>query len=255
MKRFLLLALVIVTVLYSNFPGTEAPISETRPQVASVSEAVLNATSSRKSLVTPTVPLHTVVKVIDGDTVILDIGGSRETVRLIGINTPETVDPRKGVECFGREASAEARKQLDGRRVKIESDPSQDARDKYGRLLLYVTREDGLSFNEYMIRAGYAYEYTYKIPYTYQMEFKKAEAEARVLKKGLWSDGLCAKEIQMDVPVPVASGFVCSVNTYGCRDFKTQSEAQSVFEACGGSDNDIHRLDSDGDGIVCESVK
>ena len=66
-----------------------------------------------------------VIKVIDGDTITVNINGKTTTLRLIGINTPETVDPRKPVECFGREASAKAHELLDGKRVRLEYDPSQ----------------------------------------------------------------------------------------------------------------------------------
>jgi len=83
----------------------------------------------------------------------------RYTMRLIGINTPETVDPRKPVECFGREASAEAKRLLTGQRVRIELDPSQNTYDRYGRLLGYVFVRDvergaleDMHFNLYMIK-------------------------------------------------------------------------------------------------------
>jgi len=130
----------------------------------------------------------TVTRVVDGDTVIINSG---EKVRLIGLNTPETVDPRKSVECFGEEASDEAKKILTGQSVQLETDPSQDKYDKYGRLLAYVFLSDGTNFNRQMIENGYGYEYTYHLPYKYQKEFKQAEKEAREKKKGLWADGVC----------------------------------------------------------------
>lgn len=105
--------------------------------------------------------------------------GTRETIRLIGIDTPETVDPRKPVQCFGGEASNKAKELLSGKKVRIEKDSTQGDRDKYGRLLTYIYREDGLFFNKYMIEQGYAYEYTYDTPYKYQAEFKEAEKYAR----------------------------------------------------------------------------
>ncbi len=128
-----------------------------------------------------------VTKVVDGDTIKVSINGNEETVRLIGINTPETVDPRKPVECFGPQASEEAKKVLSGQSVTLESDPTQDARDKYGRLLDYVFLADGTNFDLFMIRQGFAREYTYKYPYKHQQEFKNAEALAKQEKLGLWS--------------------------------------------------------------------
>lgn len=144
----------------------------------------------------PTVPSTTsgsykVTKVVDGDTIDVDIDGEIERLRLIGINTPETVDPRKSVECFGREASNKAKELLLNQFVTLEADSSQGERDRYGRLLRYVYLPDETNFNLYMIKAGYANEYTYSKPYRYQTRFKLAEQEARLLKRGLWADDAC----------------------------------------------------------------
>ena len=133
-----------------------------------------------------------VTKVVDGDTIDVMIGTTTERVRLIGINTPETVDPRKPVECFGREASAKAHELLENKKIYLETDETQDNRDKYGRLLRYARREDGLFYNLEIIKQGYAYEYTYQIPYKYQTEFKAAQVLARENKLGLWADNACA---------------------------------------------------------------
>jgi micrococcal nuclease len=135
-----------------------------------------------------------VVKVVDGDTVDVNLDGQEVTLRLIGINTPETVDPRRPVECFGREASAKAKELLDGQTVRLESDPSQGERDKYDRLLRYVWLPDGRLFNLEMVAQGYAYEYTYETPYKYQAEFKQAEQAARDSQAGLWAPSTCAGE-------------------------------------------------------------
>lgn len=128
-----------------------------------------------------------VKRVVDGDTLDVIIEGKTERLRLIGIDTPETVDPRKPVECFGKEASKKAKQLLSNKTVKLESDPTQGERDKYGRLLRYVVLPDGQSFNKLMISEGYAYEYTYSTPYKYQAEYKQAQKEASSAKRGLWS--------------------------------------------------------------------
>ena len=139
---------------------------------------------------------YPVTKVVDGDTLGVHIDGKNVTIRLIGLDTPESVDPRRPVQCFGKEASDKAKQILSGSSVRIETDPSQGAYDKYGRLLAYVyvpagSKQEGILFNEYMIREGYGHEYTYNIPYKYQKEFKEAETKAREEKKGLWADGVC----------------------------------------------------------------
>lgn len=207
---------------------------------------------------------YPVVKVVDGDTIAIGMQGKSVTIRLIGLDTPETVDPRKPVQCFGEEASKKAKEMLTGKSVRIETDPSQGEFDKYGRLLAYVYLEDGTFFNKYMIGEGYGHEYTYNLPYKYQKEFKDAESRAREEKKGLWADGICsdkkpvvqenAAAAATSLLAAVSGNYDCSRNAYNCSSFKTQAEAQHVFELCGGDKNDIHKLDRDGDGRVCESL-
>jgi len=135
--------------------------------------------------------IYMVSRVVDGDTIEVTKKGVKEKVRLIGVNTPETVDPRKKVECFGKEASAYAKEILIGKQVKLVTDDTQTRYDKYGRLLAYVYREDGLFVNADLIAKGYAYEYTYRLPYLHQKEFKKLQDDARINKRGLWADGVC----------------------------------------------------------------
>ena len=235
----------------------------------SVAESQSAIVSESVPEISPASPLndaekyYPVVKVVDGDTIVADINGKNETVRLIGLDTPETVDPRKPVQCFGEEASKKAKEILTGKRVRLEMDASQGERDKYGRLLAYAFLEDGTLFNLLTISEGYGHEYTYNLPHKYQKEFKEAEQTARENKKGLWSTDACkqstvieSKNTESAVPIitPTAGSYDCSRNVYNCSGFKTQAEAQSVFELCGGDKNDVHKLDSDGDGKVCESL-
>jgi micrococcal nuclease len=134
---------------------------------------------------------YKVLKVVDGDTLDIDYDGVVERVRLIGINTPESVDPRRPVECYGKEASDYAKDILEGEQVKIEFDNSQQRRDQYDRLLAYVYLDDGQMVNRKMIADGYAYEYTYNTPYKYQSEFKSLQAIAKNLNRGLWAEDTC----------------------------------------------------------------
>ena len=134
---------------------------------------------------------YKVTKVTDGDTLRINMGGTDEKVRLIGINTPEIVDPRRVVECFGNEASSRMKELAEGKLVRLEYDESQGLRDTYGRLLAYVYLEDGQMINRKMIAEGYAYEYTYMTPYAYRSEFKELQNIARTSKRGLWSEATC----------------------------------------------------------------
>ena len=140
--------------------------------------------------------LYPVVKVVDGDTIDVSVNGEKIRVRLIGLDTPEIVDPRKPVQCFGKAASDEAKRLLNGKLVRLEKDSSQDTYDKYGRLLAYVFLPDETNIGAYMIAEGYGHEYTHNLPYRYQAEFKAAEAEAREEKKGLWADDACMNDLR-----------------------------------------------------------
>jgi micrococcal nuclease len=176
--------------------GAIANDNETRPTEQNTEQSTTNGSAQTQTQQTApktesTADLFSVMKVVDGDTIKVNINGTVETIRLIGINTPETVDPRKSVECFGVEASNKAKELLTGKKVRLENDSTQGERDKYGRLLRYVWMEDGTFFNKKMIGDGYAHEYTYNVPYKYQKEFKQAQAEAESAKRGLWADDAC----------------------------------------------------------------
>ena len=121
------------------------------------------------------------IRVVDGDTLVLD-GGER--VRLIGVDTPETVDPRRPVQYFGKEASAFTRRLAQGKTVRLEYD--QDTRDRYERTLAYVYFSDGTFLNAELIRQGYGHAYT-RFPFRYQGQFLALEREAREQGRGLWA--------------------------------------------------------------------
>jgi micrococcal nuclease len=121
------------------------------------------------------------IRVIDGDTLELE-GGER--VRLIGVNTPESVDPRRPVEPYGKEAAAFTRRLAERQQVRLEFD--HERRDEYGRTLAYVYLPDGTLLNREIIRQGYGYAYT-RFAYRRTAEFVQAERDAREHGRGLWS--------------------------------------------------------------------
>ncbi|HWQ99938.1 MAG TPA: thermonuclease family protein [Candidatus Methylomirabilis sp.] len=170
---------------------------------ASIGEFV---TSTGETAPVPNIPAvqtnALVTRAKDGDTIVAmqDVsasdrtGGTEVTVRLLGVNTPESVDPRKPVECFGKEASAFTTSKLDGVRVRLDADPQADERDKYGRLLRNVTLEDGTDFNALLVSEGYAYAYlSFPLNPARKVELKKLEEGAKEAKRGLWAEGACAK--------------------------------------------------------------
>lgn len=129
-----------------------------------------------------------VTKVFDGDTIEVEINGQKAKVRYIGIDTPETVDPRRPVGCFGKEASLENKNLVLGKFVTLEKDISET--DKFGRILRYVylklDNESVLLVNDYLVRMGFAKVSTYPPDVKFSQSFKEAESEAREGKKGLW---------------------------------------------------------------------
>lgn len=128
----------------------------------------------------------TVSRVVDGDTFEgAAAGGGTVTVRVLGIDTPETKDPRKPVQCWGPEATRWAAEQLRGRQVALSTDPTQDVRDRYGRLLAYVDRA-GWDYSIEAARAGMARTYVYDRPVQRSGLIAAAEQEARAAHRGLW---------------------------------------------------------------------
>jgi micrococcal nuclease len=122
-------------------------------------------------------------RVVDGDTIVVKLNGQEEKVRLIGVDTPETVHPSKPVEYFGKEASRFTRQMVEGRRVTLEYDWQR--RDKYGRLLAYVFLENQTMLNEEIVKQGYGFAYT-RFPFKYLEKFRGLEREARENNRGLW---------------------------------------------------------------------
>lgn len=137
--------------------------------------------------------LYLVYKVVDGDTIEVQDPQLRiQKVRLVGINTPEVASGVTQEECFGQEASGKTKELLNNTQVKLEIDSSQNLVDKYGRLLRYVYRSDGLFVNQYLVENGYAFEYTYQgIPHKYQADFRQKQQSAHDNHLGLWDNSLC----------------------------------------------------------------
>lgn len=141
--------------------------------------------------------VYEVERVVDGDTLILKMNGQSQRIRLVGINTPESMAVNgRVVECFGQEAKSEAKKVLEEKKVFFEIQES-NYYDKNGRMLGFVFLQSGngkydINFSEQMIENGFGYEYTYKGEwYKYQKEYKNAQKSAEENKNGLWASGVC----------------------------------------------------------------
>ena len=211
---------------------------------------------------------YDVLDVVDGDTIkISEIG----TLRLIGLDTPETKDPRKVVQCFGVEASNRAKELLSGKKVSLEYDPANKT-DKYKRTLAYIYLENGYFYNLEMVKDGFAHSYK-SFPHPKLEEFNQAEESAKNQGKGFWSNETCsgnttqagnpknpvaktpavqvAKPVETPKPVeqiqtakPAVGGFIAgsckSLNAQGLGNFRV------------GDPNYSSTRDRNGDGVACE---
>ena len=183
-------------------------------------------TDSAKIAQTQNKKLYQILEVVDGDTVkISEIG----TLRLIGIDTPETKDPRKVVQCFGKEASENAKKLLSGQKVWLEFDESKSKTDKYGRTLAYIFREDGYFYNLEAVKNGFAHSYR-EYPHPKLDEFNLAEKQAREGKIGFWADNTCQGNTEQGVAGEAAKATVPPI---GGTQEKTQIPKEEIQTAEG----------------------
>jgi micrococcal nuclease len=178
--------IAILAVLVLGLPACGQSQKEPEPKVYRIPASMnrISALSGRVAEMTQAV----VERIVDGDTIVVSFmpGLGLETsekVRLIGVDTPETVDPRRPVEYFGKEASSFVADHLLGRMVRLAFEPA--LRDRYDRLLAYVFLEDGTCFNLAIVAEGYGFAYT-KYPFMFMDDFRAAERKAREGKRGLW---------------------------------------------------------------------
>ena len=148
------------------------------------------ATSRAERAAWPSAPKGAVAakvqRVVDGDTFVARVNGRRERVRVIGVDTPESVDPNRPDEPFGEEASDFAKHYLDGETVRMAGDV--EPRDRYGRMLAYVWLADGTFWNALLAAEGYAQQLTIPPNVTYADLFRRLVGEARRGNRGLWAE-------------------------------------------------------------------
>ncbi len=143
----------------------------------------------------------TLVEVIDGDTIAVDVAGNTERIRLLGVDTPESVDPTRPVQCFGPEAALRLSEWLPvGTTLRLERDT--EARDRFGRLLAYVYRSsDDLFINAALLREGFADLLVFEPNVARVGELEAALLDARTANRGLW--GACGgPDVAIEPPPP-----------------------------------------------------
>lgn len=214
----------------------------------------------------------TVSSVVDGDTIKIVSRGVETPVRLVGIDTPETRDPRKPVQCYGPQASAMTKRLLPvGTPVTVISDPNQAVRDRYARFLGYVFKlGKGLnpenSVNYTLVRTGRAKVYVYGgVPFQWTGAYLRAQAKAKRAKAGLWGkpcNGNTTKPAASSRSAPAAPPAPSSPARSGCDpnytgacippyppDLDCGEIAARNFRSIG---SDPHNFDVDHDGLACE---
>jgi len=178
------------------------------------------------------IPTYKVVSITDGDTIRILYNQKEEKVRLIGIDTPESLDPNTPIQCFSKEATDKMKSLVEGKNIKIEFDKTQGERDKYDRLLLYIWEGDNF-INDIMIRTGYAHEYTYNLPYNYQKQFKQAEKEAKENKKGLWGNACaCEKEKEQSRSCVSCNLAKITYTNWDCSTYTKDVTDSSCINSC-----------------------
>jgi micrococcal nuclease len=219
----------------------------------------------------------TITDVTDGDTVEVEFSnGETDTIRLIGVDTPETIasnlnpseygipDTTQGRDWllnWGDKASSFATEQLAGEQVLVVTDPESDKRGYYGRLLAYIY-VDGTNFGKQLVQRGYARVYTGS-EFVLEDEYLDLEATAQAADKGLWAFKEATTPTATPLPEstesPAEDGGVVTPtpsndgelpDPYDCGDFETREQVEAVFDP----DNDISNLDGNGDGVACESI-
>ena len=198
-------------------------------------------------LAPPAAEAQRVERVVDGDTIVVEGVGR---VRLIGVDTPETVSPRRPVEFFGREASAFTKRLLEGRRVRLEYD--RERTDRYGRTLAYVHLADGTFANAEIIRRGYGHAYT-RFPFRYLDRFRRLEREARSAGRGLWDPAAAPARAGAAAgnPPSAAAGVPWDDDGNG-RVTCAEARRHGIAPVPRGHPAYAYMRDGDGDGVVCE---
>ena len=242
----------------SDTPGSSHTPTPT-PTTASAS-ATATAQSSLETALPGALTEAQVVRVVDGDTIHVDIGGQEFTLRYIGVDTPETVDPNRPVGCYGPEASAHNKELVQGKTVWLEKDVSET--DKYGRLLRYVWLSDdadpaqGQMVNAMLVRDGYAQVSTYPPDVKYQNYFLGLQREARDAGAGLWGEA-CTSATPIpatQTPPPATGTEVCDYSSTQQAVIKgnISSSGEKIFHVPGQNSYDATQItESKGERWFC----
>lgn len=193
-QQLTVLVATVILVIWQQYGGLKTEASpktiDATPVTTSGTTAVAQGTAS-STVITNAL----VIRGVDGDTIEVRLDGASDDakVRMLGVNTPESVDPRRAVQCFGKEASLFTKETLEGKRIKLVEDPQADNIDKYQRLLRNIVLEDGTDFNLLLVQKGYANAYLdFPLNKQRKAQLSQAEKQAKEAGLGLWSTSTCS---------------------------------------------------------------
>jgi len=189
---------IVATTSRTSTPGAPSPTPSTSTATTTQELPATTSPSPTASVAPPPGERALVTRVVDGDTIEVLMAGKTYKVRYIGIDTPETVDPRRPVGCYGHEASERNRQLVDGKTVGLEKDVSET--DDFDRLLRYVW-VNGEMVNATLVREGYAVASTYPPDVKHQELFLSLQREAMDAGRGLWGPA-CASPTAPPVAGP-----------------------------------------------------
>ena len=198
-RRLLFIVMILLAIICWSGYTLFAQSGPSPVLIPEVSTPLIESTTSTLSVATSTVATNAmVVRSVDGDTIVVKIDGesTEQKIRMLGVDTPESVDPRKIVQCFGKEASKHTKETLEGKRVRLEEDAQADNVDKYGRLLRNVITDSGVDWNLAMVTDGFARAYlSFPLNPKRKIQIKTAEQEAKNAGRGLWSLSTCSGKL------------------------------------------------------------
>lgn len=180
-KKTPLWAVVIIALFVgAQYFGWLPTGESTNSENSTMQQATKTATSTQPGT-------YAIDHFVDGDTIVVNMNGKTETVRMIGIDTPETHKPNTPVQCYGPAAAAYTKQVIGTGRVRLEADSQSTNRDRYNRLLRYVYLSDGRLLEAELIKNGYGFAYT-QFPFGKSDEFVQLQAQAKASNKGLWGN-------------------------------------------------------------------
>jgi micrococcal nuclease len=256
----LLLTLLFAVCACSQTPDTANTNTATSSHNPTPAASGVPASSPLETALPGALTEAQVVRVVDGDTIHVEISGQDFTLRYIGVDTPETVDPNRPVGCYGPEASAHNKELVQGKTVWLEKDVSET--DKYDRLLRYVWLSDdadptqGQMVNAALVHDGYAQVSTYPPDVKYQDYFLGLQRQAREAGAGLWGEA-CSSATPVpatQTPPPASGTEVCDYSGTQQAVIKgnISSSAEKIYHVPGQNSYDATQItESKGERWFC----